>query len=103
MLIAFATVVMAVILQIGLKIAERRTRPKSDDEAPTPQHVVITAIDGPAVLMLLIGGGTIAASIAVVQWQITQDTETDIALAVQRIGTVAMVAVGAYLTSRISS
>ncbi len=100
--IAVVTAPLAVVLQIVLKVVKRRFRPQSDEEVPTAQFLVLDAIDGPAVLMVLIGGGTVAGSMALADWQADQNIQADLALAVRRVGTVAVVAVVAYVGSRIS-
>ena len=102
-IIAVVTLVLAGVLQIVLKVYKRRIRPQTDDEVPTARFLVVDAVDGPAVLMVLLGGGTVAGSMAMAHWQIGQDIQADLTQAVQRIGTVSVLAVAAYLGTRISS
>ena len=101
-LIAVATVIAAVVLQIVLKVAKRRIRP-AEGEPATAKFLVLDAVDGPAVLMLLLAGGTFAGSMALDHWHTMQDIQADLALVTRRIGAVAVLAVGAFLGSRVAT
>ena len=101
--IAVATVVVAVILEIALKIAKSRMRANNEDFVPGPKYVVLEAIDGPAILMVLLIGGTYSGALAIDHWQTGRALEADIAILVQRAGSVAVVGVGAFLASRIGA
>ena len=98
--IAAATVVVAILMQIALKIVKGRIRAVSPD---SPKLLVLEAIDGPAVLMLLLAGGTYSGSLAVEHWQIGQNIDADMAQLARRAGAVAIIGVGAFLSTRIGS
>ena len=101
--IAGATALGAVVLEVILKVAKRRLRPPEDGSPPTAKFLVLDAIDGPAVLMLILAGFTASGSLAATSWQIEQGIDTDLALVFRRVGTVLVIAVGAHLSSRIVS
>lgn len=101
--IAVATLVVAVVLEIALKIAKSRIRANIEDFVPGPKYVVLEAIDGPAILMVLLIGGTYSGALAIDHWQTGRALEADIAILVQRAGSVAVVGVGAFLATRIGS
>ncbi len=101
--IAGATALGAVVLEVILKVAKRRLRPPEDGSPPTAKFLVLDAIDGPAVLMLILAGFTASGSLAATRWQIEQGIDTDLALVLRRVGTVLVIAVGAHLSSRIVS
>ena len=65
--------------------------------------MVLEAIDGPAILMVLLIGGTYSASIALNHWQTGRALEADVAILVQRAGSVVVVGVGAFLATRIGA
>ena len=101
--VAIITVIAAIVLQVVLKVAKGRIRPATDDEQPSAKFLVLDAVDGPAVLMLLLAGGTFAGSMALDHWHAGQDIQADLALVTRRVGMAAVLAVGAFLGSRISS
>ncbi len=101
--IAIATAIVAVVGEIGLKIAKNRMRGDADDYDPPPKYLVLDALDGPAVLIILLIGGTYAASIALDHWQIGRNIDADFAALARRAGTVASIATGAFLATRIGS
>ncbi len=100
------TVILALIVQIVLKLVKRWIGSRSETPEADPKYLILEAIDGPAVLLLFIAVGTLMASVALVRWQTAQDLEADLqadlSLAAQRIGIVAFVFTAAFLTSRIS-
>ncbi len=100
---AVATVVVAVVLEIILKLVKRQMRAGADDYVPTPKYIVLEAIDGPAILMILLAGGTYSGAFALDHWHSGRDLDTDLAALLRRAGTVAVVAVGAFLATRIGS
>ncbi len=101
--IAVATVAVAIILEVVLKIVKNRMRAGQDDYVPTPRYIVLEAIDGPAILMVLLAGGTYAGGFALDHWHSGRDLDTDLAALLRRAGTVGVVAVGAFLATRIGS
>ena len=102
-IIAVATAVVGIVLEIGLKIAKNRIRGQQDDFEPTPKYLVLDALDGPAILIILLIGGTYSGALAVDHWQTGRALDADLALILQRAGTVAVVATGAFVTTRIGS
>ena len=102
-IIAVVTVIVAVVLQIGLKIAKNRIRGDSEEFDPPPKYLVLNALDGPAVLIILLIGGTYAGSLALDHWHSGSDIDADLALLVRRVGTAAVVVVGAFVITRIGS
>ena len=102
-IIAIITVIAAIVLQIVLKVAKGRIRPATDDEQPSAKFLVLDAVDGPAVLMLLLAGGTFAGSMALDHWHTGQDIQADLALMMRRVGVVAVLAVAAFMGSRVAS
>ncbi len=102
-IIAIATVVVAVVLEIGLKIAKSRIRGGAEDFDPSPKYLVLNALDGPLILIILLIGGTYSGSLALNHWHSGRDIDADLALLVQRIGAAAIVAVGAFVITRIGS
>ena len=101
--VAIITVIAAIVLQVVLKVAKGRIRPASDDEQPSAKFLVLDAVDGPAVLMLMLAGGTFAGSMALDHWHRGQDIQADLVLVMTRVGVVAVLAVGAFMGSRIAS
>lgn len=101
--IAGITVAVAVLLEIVLKIAKSRMRANTEDFVPGPKYLVLEAIDGPAILMVLLIGGTYSGTLALEHWQTDRALEADFATLVQRAGSVAVVAVGAFLATRIGA
>lgn len=102
-IIAGATIAVAVILEIALKIAKNRIRAGNDDFVPGPKYLILEAIDGPAILIILLIGGTYSGSLALEHWQSTGGIDANITALVQRAGTVATIATGAFLATRIGS
>ncbi len=102
-LIAVVTATVAVILQVALKIVKRRMRAGTDDYVPTPRYIVLEAIDGPAILIILLAGGTFAGGFALDHWHSGRDLDTDLAALLRRVGTVGVVAASAFLATRIGS
>ena len=100
---AIITMIAAIVLQIVLKVAKARIRPATDDEQPSAKFLVLDAVDGPAVLMLLLAGGTFAGSMALDHWHTEQDIQADLALVMRRVGIVAVLAVAAFMGSRVAS
>ena len=100
---AIVTVVIAAILQIALKIAKNRLAPAPDEGNPTVKYLIVNAVDGPAVLIVLLAGATYASSLAIDHWHTGRDIDADLALLTRRAGSVAVVAVAAHLISRIGS
>ena len=100
---AIVTVVVAAVLQLALKIAKNRLAPGSSDDNPTAKYLIVNAVDGPAVLMVLLAGATYSGSLALDYWHTGRDIDADLALLTRRFGSIAVVAVGAYLVSRIGS
>ena len=101
--IAVATAIIAVVGEIGLKIAKSRIRGDAEDFDPSPKYLVLNALDGPAVLIVLLIGGTYAASIALDHWQTGRNIDADLAALARRAGTVATIATGAFLATRIGA
>ena len=99
-IVAAATLAVAIVMQGALKVAKSRIRAHFPD---SPKLLVLDAIDGPAVLMLLLAGSTYSGSLALEHWQIAQNIDADMAQLANRAGTVAVIAVGAFLSSRIGS
>ena len=102
-LIAAVTAAVAVILEVALKIVKSRMRAGRDDYVPTPRYIVLEAIDGPAILIILLAGGTFAGGLALDHWQSGRNLDTDLAALLRRFGTVGVVAVSAFLATRIGS
>ncbi|MXZ02885.1 MAG: mechanosensitive ion channel, partial [Chloroflexi bacterium] len=102
-IIAIATVIVAVVLEIGLKIAKSRIRGGAEDFDPPPKYLVLNALDGPLILIILLIGGTYSGSIALDHWQIGRAIDADLAMLVRRIGSVAVIATAAFVATRISS
>ena len=102
-IIGVVTAVVAVVLEIGLKIAKSRIRGGAEEFDPPPKYLVLNALDGPAVLIILLIGGTYAGSLALEHWHSGRDIDADLALLVQRIGAAAIVAVGAFVITRIGA
>ncbi len=102
-LIAAVTATVAVILEVALKIVKSRMRAGRDDYVPTPRYIVLEAIDGPALLIILLAGGTFAGGLALDHWQSGRNLDTDLAALLRRFGTVGVVAVSAFLATRIGS
>ena len=102
-IVAVITVLIAGVLQIVLKVAKRRIPRPTGEEAPSVKYLVLDAIDGPAVLMVLLVGGTAAGSIALAHWDAREGIHVDLAPVVRQIGMVGVVGVLAYVSSRISS
>lgn len=102
-LIVGATVTVTIALEVVLKIVKNRMRANLDDYVPTPRYIVLEAIDGPAILMLLLAGGTYAGAFALDHWQAGRDLDADLAALLRRAGSVGVVAVGAFLATRIGS
>ncbi len=100
---AIVTVVIAAILQIALKIAKNRLAPAPSEGNPTVKYLIVNAVDGPAVLIVLLAGATYASSLAIDHWHTGRDIDADLALLTRRAGSVAVVAVAAHLISRIGS
>jgi len=102
-LIAAVTAAVAAILEVALKIVKSRMRAGRDDYVPTPRYIVLEAIDGPAILIILLAGGTFAGGFALDHWHSGRDLDTDLAALLRRVGTVGVVAVSAFLATRIGS
>ena len=102
-IIAGVTIAVAVILEIALKIAKNRMRAGAGDFDPGPKYLVLEAIDGPAILIILLIGGTYSGSLALEHWQSTGNIDANITVLVQRAGTVATIGTGAFLATRIGS
>ncbi len=102
-IISVATVVVAVVLEIGLKIAKNRIRGDAEEFDPPPKYLVLDALDGPAVLIILLIGWTYSGSLALNHWHSGRDIDADLALLVQRVGAAVIVAVGAFVITRIGS
>ncbi len=102
-IIGVATVVVAVVLEIGLKIAKNRIRGDAEEFDPPPKYLVLDALDGPAVLIILLIGWTYSGSLALNHWHSGRDIDADLALLVQRVGAAVIVAVGAFVITRIGS
>ena len=102
-LIAAVTAAVAAILEVALKIVKSRMRAGKDDYVPTPRYIVLEAIDGPAILIILLAGGTFAGGFALDHWHSGRDLDTDLAALLRRAGTVGVVAVGSFLATRIGS
>ena len=102
-LIAAVTAAVAAILEVALKIVKSRMRAGRDDYVPTPRYIVLEAIDGPAILIILLAGGTFAGGFALDHWHSGRDLDTDLAALLRRAGTVGVVAVGSFLATRIGS
>lgn len=102
-LIAAVTATVAVILEVALKIVKSRMRAGRDDYVPTPKYIVLEAIDGPAILIILLAGGTFAGGFALDHWHSGRDLDTDLAALLRRAGTAGVVAVSAFLATRIGS
>ncbi len=102
-IIGVATVVVAVVLEIGLKIAKNRIRGNAEEFDPPPKYLVLDALDGPAVLIILLIGWTYSGSLALNHWHSGRDIDADLALLVQRVGAAVIVAVGAFVITRIGS
>ena len=100
---AIVTVVIAAILQIALKIAKNRLAPAPSEGNPTVKYLIVNAVDGPAVLIVLLAGATYASSLAIDHWHTGRNIDADLALLTRRAGSVAVVAVAAHLISRIGS
>ena len=103
LIIAGVTVAVAAILEIAIKIAKNRIRAGVEDFVPGPKFLVLEAIDGPAILIILLIGGTYSGSLALQHWQTTGGIDANITVLVQRAGTVAAIATGAFLATRIGS
>ena len=101
--IAIATVIVAVVLEIGLKIAKSRIRGGAEEFDPPPKYLVLNALDGPAVLIILLIGGTYAGSLALEHWHSGRDIDADLALLTIRAGSVAVIATTAFVITRIGS
>ena len=101
--IAAATVVVAVVLEIGLKVAKSRIRGDGKDFDPSPKYLVLNALDGPAVLIILLIGGTYSGSLALEHWHSGRDIDADLALLTRRAGSVAVIATTAFVITRIGS
>ena len=101
--VAIATVVIAIVLEIGLKIAKSRIRGNAEDFVPSPKYLVLNALDGPAVLIILLIGGTYSGSLALEHWHSGRDIDADLALITRRAGSVAVIATTAFLVTRIGS
>ncbi len=101
-LVFFATLIIAGVVQVVLKVVKRGIRNRTDVAETDPKYHVLNAIDGPAVLILLIGGFTASAWLAVAHWQTGQDIQADLPGITWRVGLSAVVGVSAYLGSRIS-
>ena len=101
--VAIATVVIAVVLEIGLKIAKSRIRGNAEDFVPSPKYLVLDALDGPAVLIILLIGGTYSGSLALEHWHSGRNIDADLALITRRAGSVAVIATTAFLVTRIGS
>ncbi len=102
-IIGVATVVVAVVLEIGLKIAKNRIRGDAEEFDPPPKYLVLDALDGPSVLIILLIGWTYSGSLALNHWHSGRDIDADLALLVQRVGAAVIVAVGAFVITRIGS
>ena len=102
-LIVAVTAAVAAILEVALKIVKSRMRAGRDDYVPTPRYIVLEAIDGPAILIILLAGGTFAGGFALDHWHSGRDLDTDLAALLRRAGTVGVVAVGSFLATRIGS
>ncbi len=103
--IVFATftVVVAAFLQAALKIAKNRLTPGSGEGIPSAQYLIVNAVDGPAVLIVLLIGTTYSGSLALDHWHTGRDIDANLALLARRAGSAAAVGVGAHLVSRIGS
>ncbi len=102
-LIAVGTAIVAVVLEVILKIVKSRMRAGADDYVPTPKYIVLEAIDGPAILMILLAGGTYAGGFALDHWHSGRDLDADLAALVRKVGTVSVVGIGAFLATRIGA
>ena len=93
--------VVAIILQLGLKLVKARLRRVYGEDAPSPPYLITEAVDGPAQLAILIAGITYSAYLSLNQWHIQGEIQTNVAPIVGKIGSASIVGVGAFLGIRI--
>lgn len=101
--IAGVVVVIAIALEVTIKLVKRIWRPDAPDAVPTAKYVILNAIDGPSILIVLLVGLTESLALAAETVQIEQGWNIDTALLVRRIGGVLAVGVAAFTASRLSS
>lgn len=97
---AIVFIALSIFLQIIIKIVRRRIR-SSDDGARSLRYSLLSAIDGPVMLLLIVVGVTFAGYLALREWQTDQGYSTDIALFLQRSGYVLLLAITAYMVNRL--
>ena len=98
--IAIVAVVLALALQILVKVLLKRNDPGNLEDGGTTRYRIIDACDGPIILLVLVIGGTSAVAVALKHWQSEINLDTDIALLAQRTGSVIAIAVVSFMLAR---
>ena len=98
--IAIVAVVLALALQILVKVLLKRNDPGNLEDGGTTRYRIIDACDGPIILLVLVIGGTSAVAVALKHWQSGINLDTDIALLAQRTGSVIAIAVVSFMLAR---
>ena len=98
--IAIVAVVLALALQILVKVLLKRNDPGNLEDGSTTRYRIIDACDGPIILLVLVIGGTSAVAVALKHWQSEINLDTDIALLAQRTGSVIAIAVVSFMIAR---
>ena len=99
--IAIVAVVLALALQILVKVLLKRNDPGNLEDGGTTRYRIFDAIDGPIILLVLVIGGTSAVAVALKHWQSGINLDTDIALLAQRTGSVIAIAVVSFMLARV--
>ena len=99
--IAIVAVVLALALQILVKVLLKRNDPGNLEDGGTTRYRIIDACDGPIILLVLVIGGTSAVAVALKHWQSGINLDTDIALLAQRTGSVIAIAVVSFMLARV--
>ena len=99
--IAIGAVVLALALQILVKVLLKRNDPGNLEDGGTTRYRIIDACDGPIILLVLVIGGTSAVAVALKHWQSGIQLDTDIALLGQRTGSVIAIAVVSFMLARV--
>ncbi len=95
--VLISAIVVAAVLQALIKIIRGRV---GDPDSLKSRFVA--SFDGPLVLAVLIAGATVAAEIAIDHWQSNSGIDTDLAIFVQRVGSVVVIAIMAFGIVRVS-
>ena len=99
--VAIATAVVAVLLQLSVKLFERLASRRAERVGVGFALQTVRALDGPVFVIVLILGGSEAISEALQIWQQGQGIAVDLSSWARRGGNVLLIVVGAYAASKL--